>query len=201
MRGKMTPAVRRVILSQKTFANHLADEEAALANAAQTEQAQPAAAATAAAPTTTAPPVPAPPGRPAGKATRGRPRLSSTAQVTSTNTTTSAPPTPAPPPPSQPTNPTAPSTLSAGDSQDDPLLRSHLPPLPTAEDIDALLAAPPLPYSAARAAPTMSSAPARRFCDMCGYWGRAKCMKCGVRVCALDCLRLHEETRCLKFYA
>ena len=95
----------------------------------------------------------------------------------------------------------APVRRPGGDIDDDPFLKSHVPPLPTQAEIDALLAAPPLSYNAARAAPTTSTAPPRQFCEICGYWGRARCMKCGVRVCGLECKTQHDETRCAKFYA
>jgi zinc finger HIT domain-containing protein 1 len=113
------------------------------------------------------------------------PPVPSSASASITATTTSAQPT---------------STMEE-DDDNDPLTRSNLPPLPTAQELQALLAAPPLSYSASRAAPSTSTAPPRRFCEMCGYWGRAKCMKCGARVCGIECRDAHEETRCLKFYA
>ena len=33
----------------------------------------------------------------------------------------------------------------------------------------------------------------RRFCEVCGYWGRVRCMACGTRCCALECLGVHRE--------
>lgn len=194
----MTPGVRKVLLSQKTFANHLADEEAALAaNAsalAQMEAPQP--------PLQQHPPSLT---RPlSGKATRaaGRPRQSSVPQAPVSNPTATSDATPSShPPTAPPPSHTTTSTAVSDDTTSDVLLRSHLPPLPTPEELEALLVQPALPYSAARVAPPASSAPARRFCEMCGYWGRARCGKCGVRVCALGCLRAHEETRCARFYA
>jgi len=76
-------------------------------------------------------------------------------------------------------------------------------PLTISEDeIEALLAAPALPYNAVKSAPPPASAPRQRvFCEICGYWGRAKCMKCGARVCGVECRNAHDESRCLKFYA
>lgn len=100
-------------------------------------------------------------------------------------------------PPPQPASALPPTT----DGDDDPFLKSRIPPLPTQAEVDALLAAPPLSYNASRAGPTTNTAPPRQFCEMCGYWGRARCMKCGVRVCGLECKTQHDETRCLKFYA
>lgn len=77
-----------------------------------------------------------------------------------------------------------------------------IPPIPTEEEIQTLLDAPPLTYNAARLAPSYKAvAPARVFCEVCGYWGRFKCMKCGSRTCSVDCEAIHVADRCLKFYA
>ncbi|KAK4165667.1 hypothetical protein QBC43DRAFT_377725 [Cladorrhinum sp. PSN259] len=87
-----------------------------------------------------------------------------------------------PPPPTHP-----------GDN--DPLLVSVVPPFPSDEELRALMTAPPLNYFEARAVWDDEEAryPARVFCEVCGYWGRVKCMKCAVRVCALSCLETHKE--------
>ncbi|OQO12396.1 hypothetical protein B0A48_03038 [Cryoendolithus antarcticus] len=75
-------------------------------------------------------------------------------------------------------------------------------PFPSQAEIDALLNAPPLLYSAARsAAPPVSAPPPRVFCEICGYWGRVRCLKCGARTCSVDCETIHVADRCLKFYA
>lgn len=75
-------------------------------------------------------------------------------------------------------------------------------PLPTEEEMQALLDAPPLTYNAARvAAPPASAPPPRTFCEICGFWGRVKCLKCGARTCSVDCESVHVADRCLKFYA
>lgn len=92
-------------------------------------------------------------------------------------------------------------TLAPEDDSNDSLLATNVPPPPTPAEIQALLSVPPLSYNAARAAPTTSTAPPRKFCEMCGYWGRVMCVKCGARVCGLECKGMHDETRCLKFYA
>jgi zinc finger HIT domain-containing protein 1 len=78
---------------------------------------------------------------------------------------------------------------------DDPLLVSVIPPFPSDDELRALMAAPPLNYLEARATwgEEESRYPVRVFCAVCGYWGRVKCMKCGTRVCALDCLETHRE--------
>ncbi|KAK3497090.1 uncharacterized protein B0T23DRAFT_393384 [Neurospora hispaniola] len=93
-----------------------------------------------------------------------------------------------------------PPTPHPGD--DDPLLVSRVPPFPTDEELRALITAPPLSYLEARAQWTEEEEgryPARRFCEVCGYWGRVKCIKCGARVCALECLEAHRE-ECLVRY-
>lgn len=74
--------------------------------------------------------------------------------------------------------------------------------LPSEAEIQALLNAPPLTYNQARSEPPPADAPPpRRFCEVCGYFGRAKCMKCGVMTCSVMCKDAHDEQRCLKFYA
>lgn len=82
-----------------------------------------------------------------------------------------------------------------------PLLESWLPPLPTDEELRELIKAPPLNYLQARGAwgEDDSRYPPRSFCEVCGYWGRVRCMKCGTRVCALDCLDVHRE-ECITRY-
>jgi zinc finger HIT domain-containing protein 1 len=81
-----------------------------------------------------------------------------------------------------------------------PLLASRLPPIPSDEELRALLAAPPLTYLEARGTwQNESRYPPREFCAICGYWGRVRCMKCGTRVCALDCLETHRE-ECITRY-
>ncbi|KAI1408828.1 hypothetical protein F5Y13DRAFT_98490 [Hypoxylon sp. FL1857] len=77
----------------------------------------------------------------------------------------------------------------------DPLLVSRVPPLPTDAQLKELLRGPPLSYAEARGRWTESDRryPPRVFCEVCGYWGRVRCMKCGVRVCALECLETHRE--------
>lgn len=77
----------------------------------------------------------------------------------------------------------------------DPLIMSRVPPLPTDEELKALLRAPPLTYAEARGRWTEDDQryPPRAFCEVCGYWGRVRCMKCGARVCALECLETHRE--------
>lgn len=75
------------------------------------------------------------------------------------------------------------------------LLRPRVPEMPTDAELRALLAVPPLSYSQARGDWDEEDRryPPRVFCSVCGYWGRVKCVKCGTRVCALECLDVHRE--------
>ncbi|KAI1266003.1 hypothetical protein F5Y18DRAFT_384245 [Xylariaceae sp. FL1019] len=172
---KFTPNVRRILQSQKTFNNHLDDYHALIAQ----HEANPAQAQAAAQ---------------MEKATNELVKKSLLAlakkqkQSAATEDTEmlDAPPrsrylTPQPPLPSHP-------------EDSNPLLASRIPPIPSDEELAALLAAPPLSYQDARGkCPDGSKYPARVFCAVCGYWGRVRCMKCGTRVCALDCLETHKE--------
>ncbi|EGZ77156.1 hypothetical protein NEUTE2DRAFT_78310 [Neurospora tetrasperma FGSC 2509] len=187
--NKHTPNVRKILQSQKTFANHLDDYQAFLALAesnpqlaAQVNKPTPTTTTTTTA-TTTARNSPAPStittANPTTTETRRRQRRYGTILPAYNR----PPPTPHP-----------------GD--DDPLLVSHVPPFPTDEELRALITAPPLSYLEARAQWTEEEEgryPARRFCEVCGYWGRVKCIKCGARVCALECLEAHRE-ECLVRY-
>lgn len=84
--------------------------------------------------------------------------------------------------------------------QHDSLLSPPAPLTATTAEIEALLSAPQLSYNMARSAPSSAAAPPQRvFCEMCGYWGRVKCLKCGSRVCGLECKSAHEESRCIRF--
>lgn len=85
--------------------------------------------------------------------------------------------------------------FKAHPGDEDPLLKSRVPPMPTQAEIEALIRAPPLSYLDARAKLDDSEPlpPPRKFCALCGYWGRVKCKSCGTRVCALECLRTHQE--------
>ena len=150
----MTSNVRKILSSQKTFANHLADDEAAITQQAQSSQAVPV-----------------------SNVRRQSGIVKFISAVTSED---EAPDDP---------------------SQDEPLLKSYVPQVPSAELMDALTSAPPLSYSAAYATLPDNPRPQRHFCEVCGYWGTIKCLKCGARVCALECKTTHDEGRCLKFYA
>jgi zinc finger HIT domain-containing protein 1 len=89
----------------------------------------------------------------------------------------------------------------AGAGEDDDDEFDGLPALPTREEMQALLDAPALTYNASRSAPGPASVAPRSFCELCGYWGRYKCLKCGAKTCSVDCEAVHVADRCLKFYA
>jgi zinc finger HIT domain-containing protein 1 len=67
--------------------------------------------------------------------------------------------------------------------------------MPSQDEIEKLLTAPPLTYNEARGPWVYEDRmkPMRQFCEVCGYWGRVKCKVCGGRVCALECLQVHQE--------
>ncbi|KAI4286636.1 MAG: hypothetical protein L6R35_004113 [Caloplaca aegaea] len=178
-KSKITPNVRRILASQKTFANHLADEEAALVS--QDQQTTPTQ------PRTSAPTL----GR---KASLGRRASTAASETLSTDNAQFAAATPA-------VNPGVFGDSAVEDcGTQDPLLKSYTPETPSEAVMEALLAGPPLSYNAARSAPSVGK-PQRYFCEICGYWGTVKCLRCGARVCGLKCKNTHDEGRCLKFYA
>ena len=149
-KGK-TAATRKILQSQKTFANYIADEEALAAQQ------------------------PAPKAQPSSSTVR---QSSEVAAI-----------------------PILP--LDTPEKIDAFLLESVVPPKPSEALISALVNAAPLSYNAARASPLSSGKPQRHFCEICGYWGRIKCLRCGGRVCGLSCKNVHDEERCnlQSFYA
>ncbi|KAI1487761.1 hypothetical protein F5X96DRAFT_126833 [Biscogniauxia mediterranea] len=107
---------------------------------------------------------------------------------------------PSQPPLSPNPNPNPSPSRPSAEDDDNPLLISRVPPLPSDPELRALLSAPPLSYLEVRALSSSSSSrqqqrypPPRVFCEVCGYWGRVRCLKCGARACALDCLEAHRE--------
>ena len=165
-------------MSQKTFANHLADEEAFLALQQQH-------------------PPPAAPRAPPPKPSRSTPITKRSVTLDAQQSTHGGPSSQA-----GSVHPRGVATSRARDPLDDePLLNSQVPSAPSEEVMEALLSGPPLSYNAARSAPPPQGKPQRHFCEICGYWGTVKCMKCGARVCGLECKGAHDDGRCLKFYA
>lgn len=178
--GKHTPNVRKILQSQKTFANHLDDF---LAMQAQTEGSMNLSNNNL---------------RPSTSVNNNKRQASGKKDPVAASTPTSKQPaqdedTPMadadlPPILPQPYHP--PPATHVGD--DDPLLTSRVPPIPSDEELRQLLEHPPLTYYEARGKWEDTYA-TRVFCEVCGYWGRVKCMKCGTRICALDCLETHKE--------
>ncbi|KAI1478387.1 hypothetical protein F4774DRAFT_385737 [Daldinia eschscholtzii] len=224
---KHTPNVRKILQSQKTFANHLDDFEALLAQ----EKSNPNAASSAG----TASAAAAGTSNTGGGSKKGAAAAAAGDKHQSKNASSSnskklsktksrstsiskatpvvkqeedTPMTDAPQDaPTEPSSSTSTSTLLTPYSRpdyppshpqdSDPLLVSRVPPLPTDAELRALLAVPPLSYTEARGRWTAEDDgrryPARVFCEVCGYWGRVRCMRCGARVCALECLETHRE--------
>lgn len=176
---KHTPNVRKILQSQKTFANHLDDFQAMLALAENNPSANPSNP-----PRTSAPAVGSGSKRPPPKAASKAAKAADVDRDTDMADTL---------PPVLPPYTKAPPTAHPGDV--DPLLVSRVPDMPSDDELRALLAAPPLTYIEARAGWTEEDRkyPIRYFCEVCGYWGRVRCMKCGTRVCALECLEMHRE--------
>ncbi|ROW10887.1 hypothetical protein VPNG_05338 [Cytospora leucostoma] len=228
-----TPNVRKILASQKTFANHLDDFEAWSRTQAQSEGPQrshPHSMESTPAPGSGTATGGGGNRRAAGAAQkRGSASAAAAARGKTPATKKSATPIPVPTPdpdvdmtdapPGSTTidqaDPAAPHTEPDsqiltpytrftpqpchGDS--DPLLESWLPPLPTDQELRELVRAPPLNYNQARGVWTADGKryPPRQFCEVCGYWGRVRCMKCGTRVCALDCMDVHRE-ECITRY-
>lgn len=197
--SKMTIGVRRILQSAKTFANHLADYEAHLALNGSSQVA----------PFVRPAPVSLASSNPAGtvkpRSHRKKDPNEPLAPTPLRKVSTAPKGTPIKSESDAKDNPVPDSTssLSLGTStlppphprDDDPLLISKIPQLPSQEEIDALLAVPPLSYHEAKGSLTEEDRrkPVRRFCEVCGYWGRVRCTRCGGRVCALECLHVHQE--------
>ncbi|KAI3401602.1 hypothetical protein diail_10203 [Diaporthe ilicicola] len=220
-----TPNVRKILASQKTFANHLDDfeawtrtqSEAPVRSQAQSLEGTPAPSAPSGSSRRPAAVAGAAATKKGGGASSSKGKATAGGNKKSANpvstliadvdvSMTDAPPPPPPastsaadqPEPGAESEILTPCTRfqppsCAGDA--DPLLESWLPPLPTDEELRELLRAPPLNYNQARGVWTEDDRryPPRQFCEVCGYWGRVRCMKCGTRVCALDCLDVHRE--------
>jgi zinc finger HIT domain-containing protein 1 len=43
--------------------------------------------------------------------------------------------------------------------------------------------------------------PKRKFCSVCGFASNYNCVSCGFHYCSLNCLKIHSDTRCLKWTA
>ena len=177
--GKSSLNVRKILQSQKTFANHLDDFLAFQAQAdGNTNNTNAAArpAASQANQSKRSAPARKDSATPAAKQTQPDEDIPMTDDLSR--------------PPILPQSYDQPLPADAGDG--DPLLASRVPKMPTDEALRTLLAQPPLSYREARGH-LDDTYPRRNFCEVCGYWGRVRCMKCGTRLCALDCLETHRE--------
>ncbi|KAK1636943.1 hypothetical protein BDP81DRAFT_319893 [Colletotrichum phormii] len=195
--NKSTPAIRKILQSQKTFHNHCDDHLALLSHAGNA-------------------PVPHPNQHTAKPANKPPHPNQHTKRNATKRSKTSTPRTPAEPEdvemtpaPSVAPEDSATATTAMGPvltpyekpgpaphpGDDDPLLVSRVPAMPTDEELKWLLSRPMSSFWDARAewGDDDTRYPERTFCEVCGYWGRVKCMKCGTRVCALDCLETHRE--------
>lgn len=244
-----TPNVRKILASQKTFANHLDDFDAwrktqaegggAVGSAGQSAVGTPAPQAVAVAgagnkraaaggggpaqkkgggggggasssrartaaassnKNSKKAATPAPAADPDVSMTDAPPSGAEDAHPEATTATTSAP-APAEKPDSEVLAPFTRFTPTPHPGDADPLLETWLPPLPADDELRELVGAPALSYHQAKGRWTDDDRryPARSFCGVCGYWGRVRCIKCGTRVCALDCLDVHRE-ECITRY-
>lgn len=200
-RAKTTSNVRRILQSQKTFRNHLDDEEAALASggggmaavqglgnvaaAAARSKAAAAAARRSSTPATVSSSTPARRGQPLAGVTATSTPTPAPSQSETADVKTEDEPRP---------------KLLKTKHDNEPLLRSYAPSMPSERVMQRLLAEPPLSYNASRTGPRLSARPPRYFCCMCGYWGKIKCKSCHLRTCGLDCYRIHEDSRCGAFF-
>ncbi|CAK4034520.1 Hypothetical predicted protein [Lecanosticta acicola] len=185
VRAGKTPNTKKILASGKTFAHYLDDEEAEIARTGRRE--------------VDMEPVPVSVQR-ASKTPIAR-RKSSQLQREEGSVSGSPAPS-AVPLPQQPASIPGDDTMDVDVDADADDSSTPLPPLPTPAEMEALLNAPPLTYNQARAGPPPPGAPpARKFCEICGYWGRVKCMKCGNMTCSVLCKDAHDENKCLKFYA
>jgi zinc finger HIT domain-containing protein 1 len=177
--GKVTTGVRKILQSQKTFANHLDDFEALPQSEKNPNYVRSVSGALISNSTKRAykrkeQHAPTPLRKVSSAKVRSEDDPMPDAPILSLGTS--------PDPPSHP-------------KDNDPLLVSRLPALPSQDEMERLLAAPPLSYNDARGPLTAEDRrkPPRVFCEVCGYWGRVKCIRCGGRVCALECLTVHQE--------
>ncbi|RFU36056.1 hypothetical protein B7463_g258, partial [Scytalidium lignicola] len=190
--GKVTPNVRKILQSQKTFANYLDDFEALNIPSSSIPT-----------PSHATPP----PAGPAASSTTKRAYRKKDSKAQSTSTPLRNVFTPPIKPEvgtgDVPMTDAEDSILLPGASvtppphpgDSNPLLTSRIPSMPTQEEIEKLLAAPPLTYNEARGPLVVEDRrkPVQTYCEVCGYWGRVRCIRCGGRVCALDCLQVHQE--------
>ncbi|KAL4970699.1 putative HIT finger domain protein [Aspergillus stella-maris] len=210
-RTKVTSNVRRILQSQKTFRNYLDDEEAALAQAGSGSGNAAAAGAQRVQGGKVAKTATSAARRSATPVTTPRASISKTAKDTkkpsgTTPTTTNAaaaaePSTEQAQSEDQDQKPEQdPDHLIKSEYDNDPLLKSYIPSAPSERIMRLLLAEPPLSYNASRAGPPITGRSARKFCCICGYWGKIRCRNCHQRTCGIECYKTHEDSRCGAFF-
>ncbi|KAL5343618.1 hypothetical protein BJX70DRAFT_353011 [Aspergillus crustosus] len=206
-RTKVTSNVRRILQSQKTFRNYLDDEEAALAQAASSGVSSSAGAQR------------VPLNKIAKTSSASRRSSTPATNLKSAETTIrtkkvpqahvqkQADTTTLPDPESSTQSQSQPKqqetdefTLIKSEYDNDPLLKSYIPPAPSERIMRALLSEPPLTYRASRAGPPITAKAPRKFCCICGYWGKIRCRNCHQRTCGIDCYKVHEDSRCGAFF-
>ncbi|KAF5602321.1 threonyl-trna synthetase [Fusarium subglutinans] len=157
--GKHTPNVRKILQSQKTFGNHLDDFLAmqALAEANPTNSRSAASGANNKRPSNSR----------RDTSSSLKPPQEEDIAMPDTDAPTVLPESLRPSPPSHP-----------GDN--DPLLMSRVPDMPSDEELRRLLSHPPLNYGEVTGHRN-NKYPVRSFCEVCGYWGRAHKEECVTR--------------------
>ncbi|KAL4759261.1 putative HIT finger domain protein [Aspergillus foveolatus] len=203
-RTKVTSNVRRILQSQKTFRNYLDDEEAALAQASSSAGTSSIAAQRLPSNRITKPssslsrrsatPAIATP-KPDPRAEIDTPsaqNLSDTANIQTADSQIQ--------PNLQEEQKPDPNALIKSQYDNDPLLKSYIPSAPSERIMRALLAEPPLSYNASRAGPPLTGKAPRKFCCICGYWGKIRCRNCHQRTCGIECYKTHEDSRCGAFF-
>ncbi|KAL4733758.1 hypothetical protein BDV11DRAFT_199527 [Aspergillus similis] len=202
-RTKVTSNVRRILQSQKTFRNYLDDEEAALAQASSSAGTsliaaqrlpnnritKPSSLSRRSATPATATPKPDP------RAEKDTPSAQNPSDTANTVNADSQPQSNL-----QDEQKPNPNALIKSQYDNDPLLKSYIPSAPSERIMRALLAEPPLSYNASRAGPPLTGKAPRRFCCICGYWGKIRCRNCHQRTCGIECYKTHEDSRCGAFF-
>ncbi|KAL2856034.1 hypothetical protein BJY01DRAFT_203691 [Aspergillus pseudoustus] len=198
-RTKTTSNVRRILQSQKTFRNYLDDEEAALAQAASSATASTVAqrlslnkiaksSSSRRSSTPAASPRPVPT---AARSKKDLPLAASQKPSSTDNTPSNA---------QEDASQHSETGLINSQHDNDPLLKSYIPSAPSERIMRALLSEPPLTYNASRAGPPITGKSSRKFCCICGYWGKIRCRNCHQRTCGIECYKVHEDSRCGAFF-
>ncbi|KAL3471886.1 hypothetical protein BJX99DRAFT_14735 [Aspergillus californicus] len=207
-RTKTTSNVRRILQSQKTFRNYLDDEEAAIAQGTSTGTPGTTGSGASARGPLNRITKPSSASRrsltPATPTTSKQPLRSSSRKPSDNANATSQPTPDAEQPdatPEQSESQSQATDIIPSEHDNDPLLKSYIPSAPSERIMCALLSEPPLTYNASRARPPITGRSERRFCCICGYWGKIRCRGCHQRTCgSMKCYETHGELRCGAFY-